>query len=257
MSVLNLPEPTNWAKTGKLPLWVSLGLFVLLSYAVVRAILAAVRGNYLTTFLLAGLLALPVLMVVALLAGAAGKTKTRITSDATGFTVWPDKQFSMLYFTGLTVTAPSAILFAILLPRGAIDIPTTRGLQLFLPVLFAAGAVVAVTGLVAGWRRKGVGYLKFTPKMVEIADVLRTRVLEWNDIADIKDHSETKKTGRSVVLCLRDGTEEVIGGLNLYVPTGIPLYWLVRHYWLHPEDRMELADARAAERFREGSFDVA
>jgi hypothetical protein len=117
--------------------------------------------------------------------------------------------------------------------------------------------LIAVSAVVAGVRRGGVGHLKFTPAMVEIADVLKTRVLEWDDIIDVKDHSESKdgkKAGRSVVLCLRDGSEQVIGGLNLYVPTGVALYWMVRHYWKHPEDRMELVDTRAAERFRDGRF---
>ncbi len=58
------------------------------------------------------------------------------------------------------------------------------------------------------------------------------------------------------MLCLRDGSEKVIGGLNNYVPTGVALYWLVRHYWKHPEDRIELVDTRAAERLRDGHFDL-
>lgn len=130
-------------------------------------------------------------------------------------------------------------------------------MQIFFPLGFAALALVAAMGLVAGARRGGVGYLKFTPAMVEIADVVKARVLEWDDIVDVKDHSDTKdgkKAGRSVVLCLRDGREEVVGGLNLYVPTGVPLYWMVRHYWKHPEDRMELVDNRVAQRFRDGHF---
>lgn len=59
-----------------------------------------------------------------------------------------------------------------------------------------------------------------------------------------------------MVLCLRDGTEKVIGGLNLYVPRGVAVFWLVRHYWRHPEDRMELVDSRVGERFRVGQFDI-
>lgn len=37
-----------------------------------------------------------------------------------------------------------------------------------------------------------VGYLKLTPASVEIADAIKTRAVEWDDIVDIKDHSETK-----------------------------------------------------------------
>lgn len=259
MPVLNLPEPANWDKTGRLPLWAGIIVFAGFAYFVVRGILAAVRGNYLTTILVFGFVTFPVLLIAALLLAAAGKVRARTTSDATGFTIRPDKRFSTLILTGMTVLAPSTILFAFFVPRGVIDIPMSRGMQVFSPAVFMAAGVLAVGGLVAGVRRGGVGYLKFTPAMVEIADILKTGVVEWNDIVDIKDHSESKdgnKAGRSVVLYLRDGSEKVIGGLNVYVPTGVPLYWMTRHYWRHPEDRAELVDSRAAERLRDGRFDL-
>lgn len=257
MSVLNLPEPANWAETGRLPLWARLAAIVALLYVVGQGSLAVVRGSYLTAVVWFGTFG-PAFLLMSVLAFAAKRmVKTRTTSDRTGFTVWPDKKLTVLYFTCLSLIVPFATLFAILLPRGLIDISTTRGMQIFFPIWFAMLAVVAAGGLVAGVRRRGVGYLKFTPAMIEIADVVKTRVLEWDDIVDVKDHSDTKdgkKAGRSVVLCLRDGSEKVVGGLNLYVPTGVPLYWMVRHYWKHPEDRMELVDTRAAERFRDGRF---
>ncbi|ORA45197.1 hypothetical protein BST21_17900 [Mycolicibacterium celeriflavum] len=257
MSILNLPEPSSWGKTGKLPIWVKLCLFAAILYLIAEGVLAVIRGSYLTAVLWFGTFGPPFVLMSALAFAAWRKAKTRMTSDATGFTVRPNRRISVLYFATLALIVPFASLFAMLLPRGLIDLSMSRGMQIFLPPGFVVLAVLAASGLIAGVRRGGIGYLKFTPAMVEIADVLRTRVLEWDDIADVKDHSESKdgkRAGRSVVLCLRDGSEQVIGGLNLYVPTGVPLYWLVRHYWKHPEDRMELVDARAAERFREGRF---
>ena len=259
MSELDLPLPPNWAKAGKPMVWAGLVVFVGMAYFVARGTIAGLRGNYLTTVLIFGFVTFPVLMTVALLLAAAGKTQTRTSSDATGFTVWPDKRFSILYLTGLAVIGPSALLLAFFIPRGAIDIPMSRGLQIFSPPLFLAAAVFAAIGLISWVRRGGVGYLRFSPAMVEIADVVKTRAVEWDDIVDIKDHSETKegkKAGRSVVLSLRDGSEKVVGGLNLYVPRGVAIYWLVRHYWLHPEDRMELVDSRVDDRFRDGRFDI-
>ncbi|OBH00931.1 hypothetical protein A5698_08420 [Mycobacterium sp. E136] len=257
MSVLNLPEPPNWAESGRLPLWVRLGLLVALVYVIGQGTLVVARGSYLTATVWFGTFGPLYLLMLALAFAPKRVVKARTTSERTGFTVWPDKTFTVLYFACLALTVPFAFLFAILLPRGMIDIDTTRGMQIFFPIGFAALAVVAAMGLVAGVRRGGVGYLKFTPAIIEIADVLKTRLLEWDDIVDVRDHSDTKhgkKAGRSVVLCLRDGSEQVIGGLDLYVPTGVPLYWMVRHYWKHPEDRMELVDRRATERFREGRF---
>lgn len=259
MSQLNLPEPANWVKGGKQALWAGLIVSVGMAYFVVRGILAGLRGKYLTTVLILGFIAFPVLMMIALLLAAAGGTQPRTSRDATGFTVLPDKRFNALYLTGLAVTGPSALLLAFFIVRGSIDIPMSRGLQIFSPFLFLAVAVFAVLGLISWVRRGGVGYIRFTPATIEIADAIKTRALEWDDIVDIKDQSDTeggKRAGRSAVLCLRDGSENVIGGLNLYVPRGVALYWLVRHYWRHPEDRMELVDSRVDERFRGGRFDL-
>ncbi|OBG82622.1 hypothetical protein A5699_05560 [Mycobacterium sp. E802] len=259
MSELNLPDPANWPKADKRGVWAGLAVSAGMVYFLIQGFLAGLRGNYLTTVLILGFITFPVLMAAVLLMAASGKTQTRASTDASGFTVWPDKRFGMLYLTGLATICPSALLLAYFIPRGVIDIPMSRGQQIFSPPLFMTVALIAVIGLIS-WRRRGVGYLKFSPAMVEIADVIKTRAVEWDDIVDVKDHSETKdgkNAGRSVVLCLRDGSDNVIGGLNLYVPTGVALYWLVRHYWRHPEDRMELVDLRAPERLRNGRFDLA
>ncbi|MGV0718614.1 hypothetical protein ABQE93_24740 [Mycolicibacterium sp. XJ662] len=259
MSVLNLPEPANWAKADKRLLWVCIGFYGLIAYFTVEGILAAVRGSYLTAVLVFGVVAFPILVGVLLLMAATGRTRMRTTTDAAGFTVRPDKRYGILYFTGIIAAIPSSFLFAYFLPRGMIDLSMSRGMQIFYPVLLMSAGMVAVFALVTGFQRREIGHLKFTPAMIDIADVLRTRTLEWDDIVDVADHSESKEgknSGRSVVLHLRDGSERVIGALGMYVPTGVPLYWLVRHYWRHPEDRMEFVDGRAAERLRAGRFDL-
>lgn len=260
MSVLKLPVPDNWDRAGRLPWWAILGIVATISFMVVQGVLAVVRGSYLTAGVVFGWITFPVLLCTALLLAAVGKVRTQTTHDATGFTVWPDKRLAVLLYIGLVVAVPTGMLFAILLPRGQIDLSMSRGQQIFWPSFGVAAAFFAMSGLIALWRRGGVGYLKFTPAMVEIADVVKTDVVEWGDIVDIKDHSDTKqgkRAGRSVVLCLRDGSEKVVGGLHQYVPTGVPLYWMVRHYWRHPEDRMELVDSRASERLRSNKFDLA
>jgi UDP-N-acetyl-D-mannosaminuronic acid transferase (WecB/TagA/CpsF family) len=73
----------------------------------------------------------------------------------------------------------------------------------------------------------------------------------------VDDHSETnKKTRKAIVLRIEDGTEKTIDGADFYVPNGIGLYWMVRHYWRHPDDRVELTDDRALRRLEEGRFDT-
>lgn len=99
LSELDLPEPPSWADAGKHVLWAGLVVFVGMAYFVARGILAGLRGNYLTTVLVLGFSSFAILMMAPLLLAAAGKAQPRTSSDATGFTVWPDKRFSTLYLT--------------------------------------------------------------------------------------------------------------------------------------------------------------
>lgn len=259
MSLLELPEPANWAHTGKLPLPVKLGLAVMVIYLIVEGLQAVLRGSYLTAVVWFATFGTPFLLGYAFLAAARGGTQQRLTSDPSGLTFRPDKRLAMSYFLVMAVLVPAASLFAFLLSRGKLDLTTTPSMQILMPPAFWAVALLTAYALVTGARRRGIGYLKFTPAMIEIANVVKTRVLEWDDVVDVRDIAVAEKAnrgGKAVVLCLRDGTEEVVGGLHFYVPGGVGLYWLVRHYWKHPEDRDELVDGRAPQRLAAGRFDL-
>jgi hypothetical protein len=101
-----------------------------------------------------------------------------------------------------------------------------------------------------------VGYVKLTPAGIEIADIFTTTPVAWKDVESIDDHAESKKSRKAVVIKHSGGTESVIDGADFYVPNGVGLYWAVRHYWRHPEDRVELGDVRALQRLSEGRLDV-
>jgi hypothetical protein len=85
---------------------------------------------------------------------------------------------------------------------------------------------------------------------------LSNDIVEWDDIVRLADHSKAKKTRKAAVLTLRDGNEKIIDGLDFYVPKGALLYWMIRHYWLNPDERAELVDGRALERLKAGRFDI-
>jgi hypothetical protein len=184
-----------------------------------------------------------------------GRVGFRAAYDETGTTVLPDRLFGILFFAGLIVLIPSGVLFVIFTPRGQIDIPMSRGMQVFSPALMGFAVVVAIVGLISAWRRGGMGYLKLTRTGIDNANIAFTKSFDWDDIANITDSAETKRTRKAIVLCLHDGSEEVIEGADLYVPRGSALYWMVRHYWSHSEDRPELTDGRAVERLRDGRFE--
>lgn len=220
------------------------------------AVTAVIHGSYLTAVVAFGPAAFVVSMLVAVALVLAGRTTPRTTADTTGFTVLPDRRFTVLVLAGIIAFIPSGTLFTVLAPLGRIDLALNTGMRILGPIAAGIVTLIGIAGLIVARRRGEVGHVKLTPAMVENADILSTRLFEWDDIDDVADHATTRKAPRAVVLRLRDGREEVISMADAYLPGGAALYWLVRHYWRHPQDRTELADGRAAQRLREGRFDT-
>ncbi|KUI27334.1 hypothetical protein [Mycobacterium sp. GA-2829] len=223
---------------------------------VVYAGRAAMRGHYLTALALTCLVACPVLLVVALQLVRSGRTSLRAEQDSSGTMLLPDKRFSVLTLMGLALAIVGFLVIAVATPLRTLDIPMSDGMRTFSPFVAGFGAVVGVVGLITGWRRGGVGYIELTPSGIDIANIAYTESVDWADIDDVTDTADTKKTRKAVVLRLRDGSEKVIDGADFYVPQGVPLYWMVRHYWGHADDRRELVDGRALERLECARFET-
>jgi hypothetical protein len=191
----------------------------------------------------------PLIAVAALLLVSLGRTSLRAETDSDGTILRPDRRFSTLMIVGFATVVPSGLVFIIYAPTGGLDIPMSRGYQIFSPIVMALAVVAAVMGLVSVVRRGGIGYLKLTPEGIDVANIISTKYVDWDDVVDVKDNTDTKRrTRKAIVFCLQDGSEEIVDGADFYVPNGIALYWMVRHYWRHPDDRSELTDGRALER---------
>lgn len=254
MSVLRLPEPTGWASSGRRLVWITVAGLAPAVIALGFGLRALLRGSYLTTLVTFALGASFVLVVAALLFVGRGSTALRADHDSTGTVLLPDRRFTVLVLISLLLATLSMLAIAVAVPLEALDVPMSGGMRTFSPFVAGFGAAVGVVGLLTGWRRGGVGYVELSPDGVDIANIAYTESVDWNDIADVADSADTKKTRRAVVLKLRDGTEKIIDGADLYVPAGVPLYWMVRHYWGHPDDRAELTSGRALERIADGDF---
>jgi hypothetical protein len=256
VSILRLPRPEHWDSENRRLIWATIAFAVPIAPFAYWGVVAALRGHYLTAVVLLGLLVFPVLISLSLHLVAFGRTTLRASSDATGTTLRTARLLSGAFFIGLAAFVVSGVLFIIFLPAGALDIPVSRGWQIFSPILMAVAVVFAMIGLANGYRRGGLGYVELSPTGVAVANILTTDSVGWSDVVDVKDTSGATRTRKAVVLSSADGSEKVIDGADFYVPEGVPFYWMVRHYWLHSEDRAELTDGRALKRLGEQRFDV-
>lgn len=120
--------------------------------------------------------------------------------------------------------------------------------------LLGALLIVSVIGLFAIARSRGTGYLRIGPEGIASADIFRTRTAQWDEVHDITDTADTKARN-PIAVRLRDTKPLVVANADRFASSGPTLYWMVRHYWLHPEARDELTDGRALQRLRNHDFD--
>ena len=257
MSVLTLPEPQGWASSGRRLLLVTVAGLAPAVAALGFGVRALLRGSFLTALVLCALGASFVLVVLALQFVRRGRTVLRAEHDLDGILLLPDRRFSVLVVVSLLLVTLSMLVISVAMPMGALDIPMSGGMRTFSPLVAGFGAVVGVAGLLIGWRRGGVGYVGLSSQGVDIANIVYTESVDWDDIVQVTDTAQERKTRKAVVLQLQDGSEKVIDGADFYAPGGATLYWMVRHYWLHAEDRAELGDGQALERMSDGRFATA
>jgi len=219
---------------------------------------ALVRGYYLTAATVVGFAAWPLIMVGSLLLVLAGRTSMRATSAAAGTTLRPGRELVAAMGVGLASFIPAGISYLVFVPRGQVLVPLTQGWRFLSLAAMGLAVVLAVSTVISFWRRRdvGAGSVTLTSTGVDVATAVQTESAVWDDVVDIKDGTEGKKTRTAIVLCRADGSELVLDGADFYVPKGVGLYWMVYHYWRHPEDRAELADGRALDRLRDERFDV-
>jgi hypothetical protein len=257
MSLIALPDPANWPAGRRRLSWLTLVVGLFIAVGVFFGTRDVRGGDYLRAIVDFGL-GLPFLLVIiAVNLVAGGRTSLRASHNSTGTTLRSDRIFDTLALITFFVCIPLGIVFVIFTLTGDLEMfPSRRG-QVGAMVLMTLATGTAVAGLASAWRRGGVGYVKVTPSGIEIADILRTQSVLWGEVVDIADHSETnKKTRKAIVFGLTDGRETTIDGADFYVPRGVGLYWMVQHYWRHPDDRVELTDDRALRRLDEGRFDT-
>lgn len=214
------------------------------------------RGEYLTAAITFGGAVFAFGITVVAVRGRFISVPLRTPVDSAGTLLLPDLVGMWVVGIVFFSAVPTGLLYVIFVPQGVVDLPLSRGQEIFSPILIGALVVFSAVGLIAMARRRGTGHLRFDSAGFEIVDVLFARRGSWDDVTDITDQWTDKDIRHPIVFVMNDAKPIVIKNASGFVPNGAALYWMVRHYWLHPENRDELTDGRALERLRNEQFVV-
>ncbi|GAA1480978.1 hypothetical protein GCM10009624_14180 [Gordonia sinesedis] len=168
----------------------------------------------------------------------------------------PDRIGDGTLRAGMLLGAGGGLLFVILAPAGDLDISLTAGQRTFLPI--GVGAVLLMIGYTEVHRRRnGEPRVEMSPHGVVLVDSWSCSDFPWGEMVRIDDRtrSGTSQNGHPIVIATSDRTHVFNDALS-YTPGGAALYWMLRHYWLHPDHRDELTDGRALRRYLAGDFPV-
>ena len=175
--------------------------------------------------------------------------------DATGTTLRPDRQSSMLIRTSVIGGVLAMALFAVLQPLGKLDIPVPHSMRYYLPFVSAIGAVNGAALLIRAIQRGSLSRLKLTPIGFEFMEGRAQSSGRWEVVDDIgyRPPKGPEPAANSIVFMMSDGQYHSIA-TGSYTTEGRALRTMVRFYWKHPESRYELTDGRALERLRDEDF---
>lgn len=256
--VRELPKPEQWRDR---PVLTAVAFLFGLTFAGVCAwwgVAGLVRSQYLTALVMLG-------CAVTVLCGLLGAAIAKLgwvtpcaSVDAQGTLLRIDSFVTWLCCAAAVVIIPSGALFVVLVLTGGLDIPVASDRQRgFLAVLMGLAVIGGFGILAAMAKRGGLGHVRLTRTGFEIAALARTSHGLWANVREVSDEAVDKRAQHPVDVEMKNGSNHVVNGAANFTPHGVALYWMVRHYWLHPEDRAELTDGRAVERLRKEDFDVA
>lgn len=252
----HLPNPANWKTRTALIVFTTLFSIAITAYLVMETISALQHGDGISA-VVAGGLSLTFLSYAASIAAGRLRSKdhlAKLISRGTAFR--PDPLAMWLVLLAIVGSAVSSGVFVIvtLVDYGDISlIPAGREVHtLFLMVCLL---LISLIGVYTFATRGRSTYFQLSADGAEYADIVRTRSWTWDQVTNVSDTAPKKtRAHHPVVFVLDDNSVVVVHNVDGYAPSGAALYWMVRHYWLHPEDREELTDDRALARLRNEDF---
>ena len=209
--------------------------------------------------------------IVALSFGMQRRKQSMATATAQGSTLYPNRSRQKVLALGLGALSAAGIVYALLFLSG-VDVPplvsshrqgSSTGSLTHVDATFA-GVVGLVLGasIIHGWWRSRDYYLNLNPAGFH-ANERPVKAGRWEDVVDILDYlpstgsSLRQKPLTPIVFVMRDGSSQVLLDGAWYSNKGYAMFWMVRNYWLHPEERGELLNGVALERLAREDFPCA
>ncbi len=255
MTITNeLPAPPHWrTRTVKM----LLGTLVLLVIAAVFGELTvrAVRHEHWVAAVIAAAASTSMVVLGAIVVAArlgVPRPQRRQDPDAAVLDLQPIRG-AVVFALVLLVVASGLVVFD--RSAASADLPVSDRLYGKLIVVFAVTVLVTLASVPGIGRH--VGRLTLSPERISLVDYWgRTRSVSWAEITDIGDQAVKGKTFQPIVIACKDGAPLVINSAPAYGRDGAALYWMLRHYWQTPAERLELISGVALQRLTQRRFAV-
>jgi hypothetical protein len=255
---VRLPKPENWHERPSLTALSFLFVFGATALGSWWSVVVLSRAEYATALVAFGFSAAFLCATLAITITKFGWVHARGVTDKNGTVVPIDRIVSALYSETAILIIPCGIAALVFGFMGKLDLPVSGDRsQAFLALLVGFAVIGGISMVGALFARGWLGHVCLMPSGFEISELRRTSEGSWDDVKDVSDKTSDRRAAQPIELVMNDGSTHVINGAATYSPHGVALYWMVRHYWLHPEDRAELTDGRAVERLRDEDFDTA
>lgn len=257
MPEIELQMPEHW-KNPRVAANFSISVFaVLVALCLIWVLYLVGRRDYLTSVFAVGLLLCFLFLLVLALQVRLGRVVPQATSEADGTYFRPPRAKTRFLELSIVSAIVSGISFVCYVPSGRLAIGIGGARQIYYPII-VAGLVCWLSYLLLRGRSNGWGYLKLSPEGFEVSNSVTTTASgAWDDVMDVIDQApKGKAVSCPAVTVMTDGEAQTINSLPTYQANGAALYWAIRHYWLYPENRGELANGRAIERLRAQDFEV-
>jgi len=241
-----LPQPEGWNARA----WQFRSVFALAGaaglYCAAQAAVAATQTHWISAAIKAS--ATAVLLIAAAAAFTALRPNRLRASFGTNGTVltvaWGRIWWLAVWFGAAIVGLVLFLFYGGHLSSWAADF-RVRSIG-WLAVALAAAVVGLALAIRAG--RREPPRLRLSIEGVDHRDAAGRFTLSWDEVTDITGIAPSNKAIRPIVFEHNTAAPSVLTGASAYAPDSAVLFWLIRHYWLHPEARTELTNGTAVER---------